>query len=704
MDTREGAGLLRARCSRAETVHRIIPNAMAVALFVAAAASAAWWVRAYQFADDDSGAAVRIARGCLELGECTGMGTFTSSFGLAHGAAWIRLTGLFLARGGGLTGLQLAVIAMLIAALALAYLTIRAVLPAPSAALALLLMVQPTLVTAQFSDLMNPVLLPLPLAVYYAGTVRHCVSGSILSAALASVGLAGALSASLSSAVMVPLHLALVGLFARRPLAAAGAAAATLVTAFALDSPGTARAIGALLASAPVLVALLAIGAALALPALRRRAGAAGTGLVRRTHAWRARVAAGEPRTRVRVGMILALVYLNTAVWAATLLLGPLDVPGPRFFAPGVFPLVFLAVDAADHLSARAFAGVAALGALGLLLLPFAPLAPIIGAAISTAASAAVFVATGVVIARRRRPRWLATSESPLTPCLTLVAAGLALAASCPDLLVVPRQRQQWPVAAAERVVTRVYADGLTFPQLLASLQGQSPFTIQSMIASLDPDLFHPTPPAVAPGWSLLALIVDPAVVADTADTLLSVPIDPARTALVVQAPSVLVRTGLRTCYADRCDATPEAPRCIERQYDRPVRHRRPYFPVDKDETPGPGQLASYQPQEGSYCVVFFVPVRTDGSGVAHLVRVFEPWPLRAQIRSVSGVDAEGTIPGPEVRIPNRHPASGMLEVTVTGPRLGPAADWLEEPPLIEVTEANEHLLEPFRNRRVSLH
>ena len=33
-----------------------------------------------------------------------------------------------------------------------------------------------------------------------------------------------------------------------------------------------------------------------------------------------------------------------------------------------------------------------------------------------------------------------------------------------------------------------------------------------------------------------------------------------------------------------------------------------------------------------------------------------------------------------------------------SGPKLDPT--WLEEPPLIEVTAANEHLLQPFRERR----
>jgi hypothetical protein len=91
------------------------------------------------------------------------------------------------------------------------------------------------------------------------------------------------------------------------------------------------------------------------------------------------------------------------------------------------------------------------------------------------------------------------------------------------------------------------------------------------------------------------------------------------------------------------------------------------------------------------------------GTGEPHWVRASDIWPLRIRLRQVSGVSFDGSVPGPEVRLTNDRPGSGTLEVEVSADGVGPDSDWLEEPPLIEVTAANEHLLELFRQGRVTL-
>jgi hypothetical protein len=46
--------------------------------------------------------------------------------------------------------------------------------------------------------------------------------------------------------------------------------------------------------------------------------------------------------------------------------------------------------------------------------------------------------------------------------------------------------------------------------------------------------------------------------------------------------------------------------------------------------------------------------------------------------------------------------STGTLEVDISA-HYFPAASWWEEPPIIELTAANEHLLAPFRAGRASI-
>lgn len=129
------------------------------------------------------------------------------------------------------------------------------------------------------------------------------------------------------------------------------------------------------------------------------------------------------------------------------------------------------------------------------------------------------------------------------------------------------------------------------------------------------------------------------------------------------------------------------------------MRHDRPYFSVDTVDVPAP----SLSPPGSTWCVRFFVPLRTSGSGEPHWLRAPELWPLHVRIRAVTGVSFDGALPGPEVRLSNDARATGSIEVEVSAQGVGPEADWLEQPPLVEVGAAHEMLLEPYRQGRATL-
>src|SRR6185369_7827942 len=144
-----------------------------------------------------------------------------SGLGLSHGATWIRLIGYCLSTDGGLGTLQWIVLALLTAATVVAGVVVWRTLSWRAGMFASLLVLPGTMATLRFDDLTNGVILPLPLALYFACTAWFVRSGGLLPVLAASVALAAAMSPSLSCILLVPLHLALVGLAARKPLSAA---------------------------------------------------------------------------------------------------------------------------------------------------------------------------------------------------------------------------------------------------------------------------------------------------------------------------------------------------------------------------------------------------------------------------------------------------------------------------------------------------
>ena len=674
-------------------------TALAITLWSLQALSGAYWVLAYQFADDDTGLAVLLARACLERGSCAAAGTPTSGLGLSHGASWIRLIRYCLTTGGGLREVQLIVLVLLVAATVVSSVVAWQALSWRAAMFASLLVLPATMATLRFDDLTNGTLLPLPLALYYACTAWAVQSGRILAALGASLCLAGAVSATLSSIVLVPFHIALVAFVARNPISAATTAALAVASAFAVESSAAAARLAGLLLWPGVVVLglLLVMGVAAAVRKSPRT-------LIRRiaepARQWRERVLDLSAPVRLRAAMKLAAMYLITAALVGSAIAGRL--PEAHYFATAVFPLVFVAADATESMSGRTAASLIGVLLLALASLPFAPFAPELGSILWTVTAGGAFLFLLVHVLRSRGGVGAGLEARPSLR-VAIVGGLLVCLMSVPDALIYPRTRQVWPVATAETMVRRLYESGFTFPQLMVALQGQAPYTIQSMIASLDPDVFRDPRPAVDATPSLLAMIVDPATAARTPDVVMRLETPARESAVAVRFASVLDRTHLRTCYAESCDEEIDPERCITRDPQGVMNHSRPYFPVDRVEARAPGSLFSYHPRGATYCVRFFVPLRMSGTGDAHWLRVSQLWPLDIRIRQVSGVSFEGAVPGPEVCLSNDQAGRGTLEVEVSAHGIGPESDWLEQPPVIEVNAANEHLLEPFRHGRVTL-
>lgn len=665
---------------------------LTVALFAVLAASVWSWTLAYQDADEDTGHAVRLARACIERGDCAAQGTHASGLGLHHGASWIRLIRYFQAHGGGLFAVQIVAALLLLLAAAAAFAILRRYLSWRAAILGLLLFLVPTLTTARFNQLSNAMLLPLPLVLYYACLAAFAVSGGTIAAALGGVCLALAMSANLSAVLLAPFHLLLVAVLGRQPLVAVVLAGAALAGTFGLESADAARHVLRVIGGAALPLGTAALAGALLMAATWRRY----------VVPLRARLAAEPPAIRVRVLMKAALLYFNTAVWLGCMLVRTDGVPEGQYLGPLVFPLVYLAADASERLTRRRAALLLGVSVAALLALPFAALASGIGNLLMVAGSAVLLVATISGAIRRRGLPIVGAPFAPARPALLIGLTALVAIASVPDMLLIRRERQIWPAAAAERLAAGLYGAGLSFAQIMASLQAQAFGTQRHLLATLDPALFDDPQPAPEVDWSLLALQVDADVVPRSEGVMLSFPLG-RRAAMVVRAPTFLDRRRLRTCYARTCDAPPETVKCVMRRPKLPLRHDPPYFAVNRAESLRAGQSFSYQPIGNTYCITFTVPVRTPGAGVAHLLRVVEQWPLTLQITRVRGVEYEGDLPAAEIRLPDRQPGEGVIDVRVVGEGLGADADWLEDPPLIEVTAGNEHLLEPFRRLRATL-
>src|SRR6185436_6362248 len=130
------------------------------------------------------------ARSCVEDGACPSRGQHSSAGGLSHGALWIRMIRWTLRAGLDLTALQVAFLASLFFSAAILFVTARRFLSLEAATIALALYLPLMFCGSNMPALLNTSLLPLGLAIYFAGSVRCTERGAALPAVVASLGLA----------------------------------------------------------------------------------------------------------------------------------------------------------------------------------------------------------------------------------------------------------------------------------------------------------------------------------------------------------------------------------------------------------------------------------------------------------------------------------------------------------------------------------
>src|SRR5579862_5548932 len=247
------------------------------------------------------------ARRCVELNDCPSRGGLTElgSVPLYHGASWIRLLVYSLRSKADLTRVQSVILGLWVLSIPVAFVLLHRYLGLSAATLGLGVYFPVVLVGTDIGSLTYTNLTPLPFAIYYLATALFAKFRSTIFAAIASIALAGAISAELGSIVMVLFHIALVVLLASRPLRAVGICALSLAIPFCLDSMDAALEIVRHAATLPVVVGV-AVSAGV-------------VGLVGTVGG--KRLLQLPATARVRTVMIAALVYSTATVWLACVFL-----------------------------------------------------------------------------------------------------------------------------------------------------------------------------------------------------------------------------------------------------------------------------------------------------------------------------------------------------------------------------------------------
>lgn len=619
------------------------------------------------------------ARRCVELDDCPSLGGRTGALPLFHGASWIRLLAYSLRAGGDQTPIQWFILGTWIVSVPLTFGLLLRYAGLPAAAVVIGLYFPVILVGTDITDFTYTNLLPLPWAVYFCGLALLVEFRSMLAGAIASVALAAAVSAELGSVVMVPFHLLLVALTCPRPALAVLVCGLAVAVPFSVESTDAAIEI-----ARQVPTARFAIGLALSATAV-----AVAARIFPRT------LFAAESPVAERMGavMIGALIYATVTMFAACILL--MDaLPAPRYFLPASFPFLYLVAAAMSSVATRTALVVAGLESLGLLLLPAAP------HALKLLQAPVMFVITlyaAALIVRRLRGGGILRPGRAPWAAIAICFFAIALAAADRIVHAARGAPQSFTLAEAEQVVAGLYATGRTYPELLASLHGPAVDQLMPLLTERDPDRFREPPPALHPGGvsSLLLLKVANAAIAQTQGVRLSVPAGGETTAIVVESgPSYLDWVRMRRCQWVVDGPGPAAYVCAEPRMDRPLRRNWPFVEFG-DPTPRPGVPPADAPL-GAPNVRYEVPVRTPGGGVPHVVRTSNEWPATWRIARVSGVEFEGNLPGPEIRLPDRQAGSGIVEFEFVGALPGDLP-WVWRPNVIEVADANAHLLDGLR-------
>jgi hypothetical protein len=622
------------------------------------------------------------ARLCVELNECPSRGGRTGGLPLFHGAVWIRLLAYSLRAGLDLTRVQSIVLGLWMLSIPITYVFLQRYLGLRAATLALGLYFPVILVGTDITDLTYTNLLPLPFALYYGSLLLFMEFRRIVFAAIASIALAAAVSAELGGIVMVPFHFLLVMLAARRKILAVAACGLAFAIPFCWDSMDAAREIVIQVPTLRFAVGLAILGGVVA--------------LVARMSTKVVQLASMSPADRARVVMTAALIYATATIWLGNLLLSR-GVPAPRYFLPASFPFLYLVAERMRNLPLRPTIVVGGLECVSLVLLPLAPhaleIVQVPVAIIVTLYAVAMIPVTTRARLRGRSP----ASARALWPSVAICLCAIAVAVG--DIMLIAKRgaAQTFTLAEVEQIVPRLYAAGYTYPELLASLRGPAADDLLPLLTERDPSLFTKPPPLLLdPNFSLLVIKLPKAALARTQGIVAAVPIDDSRSAVVIRGE----RSYLDWIRMRRCIWTDDQGRasysCAEPRTDRPLRHNWPYVdfgdavPVASTGLPDRGQVPR---------IHFEVPVRARSAGAVHIVRTTNEWPATWRIARVRGVEVEGEVPGVEIRLPGTGASTGVVEFELIGGLPGDLR-WVWIPPVIEVAQENEHVLEPFRGVR----
>ena len=614
------------------------------------------------------------ARRCVELGDCPSRGGLSGFQSLFHGAAWIRLLVYSLRAGTDQTPIQSFVLGTMLFSIPITFGLFLRYLGMWAATLALGLYFQTFLVPSDITVFTYANLLPLPMALYYTALCLFVEFRRTVFAAIGSICLAVAVSLELASIIMLPFHVLVVALLAPRKALAVAVTIVSFAIPYAAESTDAAWAIAG------------------QIPTIRFAIGVAVSAVV---VAFVTRIgrdflsASRSPGDRVRAVMIAALLYTAGSIWLAsvTVMVGN---PSARYFLPAFFPFLYVVAEALGTLGTRATVLLVALESLTLLLLSVAPY----WLWVYQESVVAVVTLYALAAALRRRS-WTGGSHMAAPALWSGVAlcAGAIVVATGEIIVLAERgTAQAFTLGEAEQLVRKIYAAGYTYPQILASLQGPAADDLLSLLTERDPKAFT-EPPARLPDaeFSLLVVTVPNAVIGATQGMIGAVATGRSRSTIIVRGEASYVRwRDLRRCSWSGQSTTY---RCVAPETDQSIPHNWPFVEFS-DAPPWPDDQRI--PRVSDRKVHFEVPVHTPGHGSPHVMRVTNEWPLTWRIARITGVDFEGTLPGPEVRLLDRREAAGRIELEFS-PGDPP---WLWLPHVLEVAADNDHLLEPLRGGR----
>jgi hypothetical protein len=304
---------------------------------------------------EDTARDVAIARDCADAGICAMAGPPASFGNLTQGALWIHALEASFASGIGLRGAQTFAFALCAAAGVLVAFVPRRIFGSGAGPAAWALFLAATAWSLELPLLWNPILLPLPLAVFHVALLGLATTRGTLPAAAAGAALALATDAHVACVGMLPFLVGAVLALASRPVLASLGAVGALAATSVASSPDAIVRDAPRIASAWVPAAAVTIVAVVVGCLIRRRAQAA------------------DPRVRARAVLVAVSLYFTVGVVAASLATG--HVLAPRYVAPVVPALALLIATVAVGRATRSPSWRAAAGnAAALLLLGLAAL------------------------------------------------------------------------------------------------------------------------------------------------------------------------------------------------------------------------------------------------------------------------------------------------------------------------------------------